>query len=60
MQSEYGSIMKNNTWDLVDRPSKRKIIDTKWVYKTKYKSDSTLDKYKARLVAKGFAQDTWF
>ena len=47
--------MKNNTWDLVDRPPKRKVIDTKWVYKTKYKFDSTLDKYKAWLMAKGFA-----
>ena len=46
--------MKNNTWDLVDRPSKCKAIGTKWVYKTKYKSNGTLDKYKAWLVVKGF------
>ena len=56
MQSEYGSIMNNNTWDLVDRPPKRKVIDTKWVYKTKYKSDHTLDKHKVWFMAKGFAQ----
>ena len=56
MWSEYNSIMKNHTWDLVDRPNKCKVIDTKWVYKVKYKSDGTLEKYKARLVAKGFAQ----
>ena len=55
MQSKYGSIMKNNTWGLVGRLPKRKVIGTKWVYKTKYKSDSTLDKYKARLVVKGLA-----
>ena len=56
MKSEYGSIMKNNTQDLVDRPPMRKVIGTKWVYKTKYKSDGTLDKYKAQLVVKGFTQ----
>lgn len=56
MQSEYGSVMKNNTCDLVDRPQKCKVIDTKWVYKAKYKSDGSLDKYKAWLAAKGFAQ----
>lgn len=40
--------MKNNTWDLMDRPSKCKVkIGSKWVYKIKYK---------AWLVAKGFAQ----
>ena len=48
--------MKNNAWDLVDWPPKCKVISTKWVYKTKYKFDSTLDKYKAQLMAKGFAQ----
>ena len=56
MQTEYDSIMRNQTWDLVDRLKKRKVIGTKWVFKAKYKSDGSLDKYKARLVAKGFAQ----
>ena len=56
MQEEYDSIMKNQTWDLVDRPVKRKIIGTKWVWKAKYKSDGSLEKYKARLVAQGYSQ----
>ena len=56
MQEEYDSIMKNQTWDLVDRPAKRKIIGTKWVWKAKYKSDGSLEKYKARLVAQGYSQ----
>lgn len=56
MQSEYDSIIKNHTWDLVDWPTKRKVIGTKWVWKAKYRSNGSLEKYKARLVAKGFAQ----
>ncbi|XP_073962726.1 UDP-galactose 4'-epimerase isoform X1 [Choristoneura fumiferana] len=34
MQDEYDSLMKMNTWKLVDRPD-RKIIPCKWVYKLK-------------------------
>ena len=48
--------MKNQTWSLVDLPKGKKAIGTKWVYKIKYKSDGTLEKYKARLVAKGYVQ----
>jgi hypothetical protein len=32
------------------------VIDSKWVWKKKYKADGSLDKYKARLVAKGYKQ----
>lgn len=56
MQAEYDSIMKNCTWELVDRPPKRKVIGTKWIWKIKYKADGTLEKYKARLVAQGYSQ----
>ena len=54
MDAEIGAIEWNDRWELVPRPHKRKIIGTKWVYKTKYNSDGSLDKYKARLVARGF------
>ena len=56
MQVEYDSIMKNDTWELVDRPEQRKVIGTKWIWKTKYKADGSMEKYKAHLVAQGFSQ----
>ena len=37
-------------------PSHHKVIGVKWIYKFKFKSNGSLDKYKAHLVAKGFAQ----
>jgi Reverse transcriptase (RNA-dependent DNA polymerase) len=34
----------------------KKPIGCKWIYKTKYNSDRTIERYKARLVAKYFTQ----
>ena len=53
MDAEYMALMKNKTWHLVPPQKGRNIIDCKWVYKIKRKSDGSLDRYKARLVAKG-------
>ena len=35
MLPEDDNIMKNDTWELVERPTKKKVIDTKWVWKRK-------------------------
>ncbi|KAH9293226.1 hypothetical protein KI387_041571, partial [Taxus chinensis] len=56
MDTEYDSLMKNQTWELVDLPIGKKPIGCKWVFKTKYKVDRSIDKHKACLVAKGYAQ----
>jgi histone deacetylase 1/2 len=50
MDSEFDALMRNKTWHLVPPNSGRNLIDCKWVYKIKKKSDGT------RLVAKGFKQ----
>ena len=49
-------IKKNQTWELVDRPKHKKAIGVKWVYRTKFNPDGSVNKYKARLVVKGYAQ----
>jgi hypothetical protein len=56
MDNEFGALLKNQTWHLVPPKSRANVIDCKWIYKIKKKSDSSVDRYKARLVAKGFNQ----
>ncbi len=51
MDSEIRCLNKNETWQVVEKPKDKKIIDVKWVYKRK--SDGN---YKARLVVRGFQQ----
>ncbi|BBG95720.1 transposable element gene [Prunus dulcis] len=56
MTAELEALQHNNTWSLVPLPVGHKPIGCKWVYKIKYKSDGTIERYKARLVAKGYTQ----
>ena len=53
---EYNSLIENETWKLTELPPGRTAIGCKWVFKTKHKSDGTVERYKGRLVAKGYAQ----
>jgi hypothetical protein len=56
MNDEYHSLMENDTWDPVPLPKGRKLVRCKWVYRTKYASDGSVERHKSRLVAKGFSQ----
>jgi len=56
MDVEITALELNNTWVLVDLPPHKHPIGCKWVYKIKYKSDGSIERYKARLIAKGYNQ----
>ena len=56
MEEEFISLQKSNTWELVDLPLGKKLVQCKWVYKTKFSADGSPLKYKARLIAKGYSQ----
>ena len=56
MKEELKTIEKNQTWELVDKPTHKRAIGVKWVYKTKLNSDGSINKHKTRLVVKGYAQ----
>ena len=45
-----------NIFDMVPKPEGCKVVNYKWVFKTKLGPDSQVECYKARLVTKGFFQ----
>ncbi|KRY16471.1 Retrovirus-related Pol polyprotein from transposon TNT 1-94 [Trichinella patagoniensis] len=56
MKREYEALVKNNTWEIVNRPQRQKVITCQWVYNTKFNADGSIKQRKTRLVAKGFLQ----
>ena len=56
MNEEMKSLQKNETWELVDHPPRRKQVRCRWVYTMKHKADGTIEHFKARLIAKGYTQ----
>ncbi|KAF1318426.1 Integrase catalytic core protein, partial [Globisporangium splendens] len=54
--SEFKSLCKNETWELVPLPRGRKAISSKWVFKVRETVEDLIERYKARLVVKRFLQ----
>ena len=54
--SEYQSLLENETWKLVKLPSGRKPVGCRWIFKSKRGKDGKIERYKALLVAKGYTQ----
>lgn len=56
IQDKFDALIRNQTWELVPHESHFNVVGNKWVFKVKFNSDGTLQRYKGRLVAKGFHQ----
>ncbi|CAL2230464.1 unnamed protein product [Prunus armeniaca] len=56
MTEEMQAFEKNQTWELVQLPEGKKLVDCRWIYIIKHKPNGSIDRYKARLVAQGFTQ----
>jgi len=56
MIEEYKSIMKNDVWEVVPRPTGKSVVTSRWIYKIKHAADGSVEKYKARFVTRGFTQ----
>ena len=47
MHKEIEALENNNTWVIEDLPHGKKAIGCQWVYKIKYNSNGTIERYKA-------------
>ena len=55
MDDEMESLMKNQTWYVVELPESKWAVHNKWVYRLKEEYGGT-NRYKKRMVVKGFQQ----
>ncbi|XP_074288108.1 uncharacterized protein LOC141613272 [Silene latifolia] len=53
MADEIAALENNATWELSTLPPGKKALDCRWVFKIKYNSDGSIERYKARLVILG-------
>ncbi|KAJ1700873.1 hypothetical protein LUZ63_000652 [Rhynchospora breviuscula] len=56
MKAKIEALEANGTWSVEELPQGKTPIGCKWVYRIKYHSDRTIERYKARLVALGNRQ----
>ena len=57
MQTEYDSLVHNNTWELVPTPTNQRVLTGRWVFKIKKDRFGNILKFKARWVAHGYKQE---
>ena len=56
MKEELDQIVKNETWELVPRPTYKNVIGTKWVCRNKMNEQGEVVRNKEILVCKGYSQ----
>ena len=56
MDDELNSVKGNDGREVIPKPTGRKIVARRWVYKAKEYAQGEVKWYKAWLVAKGFLQ----
>jgi histone deacetylase 1/2 len=47
MEDEFDALQRNQTWWLVPKPPGISIIGSKWIFKTKFRHDGSVNKHKA-------------
>ena len=56
MVEEMDALDKNETWDLVELPAKRKVVGNKCMFKKNLNVEGKVEKYKSCLVENGYSR----
>ncbi|XP_071740838.1 uncharacterized mitochondrial protein AtMg00810-like [Rutidosis leptorrhynchoides] len=56
MTEEFHALIKNGTWELLPRTPDMHVIRSMWIFKHKFHSNCSFDRYKTRLVGDGRSQ----
>lgn len=56
IEKHVQSFFQNKTWTATTPRPAKKILDSRFIFQKKYKSDCSVERHKARLVAKGFQE----
>lgn len=54
INDELAATEAYHTWSITTLPKDKYSISCRWVYKVKFNSDGSVDRYKARLEAEGY------
>jgi len=55
MTEELCALADNHTRSTMSLPASKHAVGCRWIFKKKFNSDGTIERYKARLVAQGFS-----
>jgi hypothetical protein len=56
MQKEIDCLVNRGTWEIVNRPTNKRVMKNVWAFKTKRDQNNVITKYKSRLNAAGYSQ----
>jgi hypothetical protein len=54
MHEELNNFIRNQVWELVERPKGHNVIRIKWVFRNKQDQDEIVVRNKARFIAQGY------